>query len=152
MSARSDFTTRHAQDGVALVTSLVILLVLTVLGIAAMRTSSLEERMAGNVQDAIHAFEAAESGLNAAMNDSGALSLTTVVTRTYDFGGTRAETTTRFNQFSPPKRGPKSSSATQFEAANFDQTSKGEVGAQTDKNLAQSTLHRGIAQLVPKAQ
>ena len=139
------------QHGAALVTSLVILLVLTLLGIAAMRTSTLEERMAGNVQDTVHAFEAAESGLNAAMNDTGALSLTAEVTNQYTFGSSRAETTTRFNQFSPPRRGS-GYSATSFEAANFEQTSKGLIGTDADKNKAQVTVRRGLGQIVPKSQ
>ncbi|NNF95410.1 MAG: pilus assembly protein PilX [Halobacteria archaeon] len=54
-------TTR--QHGAALVTSLIILLVLTVLGVSAMSTSSLEELMAGNLRDQTLSFQAAESAL-----------------------------------------------------------------------------------------
>ncbi len=52
-----------AQRGAVLITSLVILLVLTVLGVSAMNTSSLEEMMAGNLRDQTLSFNAAETGL-----------------------------------------------------------------------------------------
>lgn len=51
------------QHGAALVTSLIILLVLTVLGVSAMSTSSLEELMAGNLRDQNLSFQAAEAAL-----------------------------------------------------------------------------------------
>ncbi len=54
------------QTGSALIVSLSILLVLTILGVSAMRTTSLEEKMAGNSRDAQMAFEAAESALRSA--------------------------------------------------------------------------------------
>jgi type IV pilus assembly protein PilX len=52
------------QQGAALITSLVILLILTVLGISAMGTTSMEELMTGNLRDQIISFQAAESGLS----------------------------------------------------------------------------------------
>lgn len=56
---------RHSlqQRGAALITSLIILLVLTVLGVSAMSTSSLEELMAGNLRDQNLSFQAAEAAL-----------------------------------------------------------------------------------------
>lgn len=51
------------QRGAALITSLIILLVLTVLGVSAMSTSSLEELMAGNLRDQNLSFQAAEAAL-----------------------------------------------------------------------------------------
>lgn len=132
--------------GVALVTSMVILLILTIIGIAAMRTSSLEERMAGNVQETTSAFEAAESGLNKTLNQAGSLSLTTEVTKNYSFGSAQVVTKTKFKEFAPPKRGS-GYSATNFDSANFDQNSTGSTGGG-----ARTTVHRGVAQIVPKAQ
>lgn len=149
-ASRHSFPAGRAK-GAALVTSLVILLILTILGIAAMRTSSFEERMAGNIQDTTYAFEAAESGLNRAMNEAGTLSLTAEVTRNYTFGSARAETKTKFKEFAPPRRGS-GYSATSFDAANFDQNSTGKMGDDASKNVAVSTVHRGIGQIVPKAQ
>jgi type IV pilus assembly protein PilX len=53
---------RH-QRGVALFISLVLLLILTILGVSAVQTTSLEERMARNSNDWLLAFQAAESAL-----------------------------------------------------------------------------------------
>jgi len=53
----------HKQTGSALIVALTILLVLTILGVSAMRTTSLEEKMAGNARDSQTAFEAAEFAL-----------------------------------------------------------------------------------------
>ncbi|MEN8166315.1 MAG: PilX N-terminal domain-containing pilus assembly protein [Pseudomonadota bacterium] len=46
-----------------LVTSLILLLVMTLLGLSAMQTSLMEETMAGNVRDHNLAFQAAEAAL-----------------------------------------------------------------------------------------
>ena len=54
------------QRGAALITSLVILLVLTVLGISAMKNSSLQENIVGNLRDHDLAFQSAEAALTAA--------------------------------------------------------------------------------------
>jgi len=54
------------QRGSALVVSLSILLILTILGVSAMRTTSLEEKMAGNARDTQVAFEAAEAAMRQA--------------------------------------------------------------------------------------
>ena len=56
----------HKQHGAALITALSILLVLTILGIATVSTTVLQERMAGNARDYEVAFEAAESTLRQA--------------------------------------------------------------------------------------
>lgn len=54
---------RQAQRGAALVISLLMLLVMTVLGLAAMQVTRMEERMAGNSRDVNLAFQGAEAGL-----------------------------------------------------------------------------------------
>lgn len=51
------------QQGVALVMSMAFLLILTLIGITAMNTSTLEERMTGNMVDKNYALQAAESAL-----------------------------------------------------------------------------------------
>lgn len=51
------------QKGVALVIALILLLVLTIIGIASMNTSLMQERMAGNVHLQALAFEAASAGI-----------------------------------------------------------------------------------------
>ena len=55
--------TPTAQRGAALMVGMVVLLMLTVLGLSAIRSTALEEQMAGNDLDRQKAFEAAEAGL-----------------------------------------------------------------------------------------
>ena len=57
------------QYGAALITSLVLLTIMTILAVAAMNTNTLEEKMASNTQEANRAFQASESGLFVAKND-----------------------------------------------------------------------------------
>ncbi len=52
--------------GAALVVGLLILLVITIIGLSSMRSTLLEERMAGNLRDRARAFEAAEAALREA--------------------------------------------------------------------------------------
>jgi len=52
-----------AERGAALVMALIILLVLTLLGVSAMNTTVLEEKMASNAKDRNLAFQAAETAL-----------------------------------------------------------------------------------------
>jgi len=54
---------KHQQRGAVLIISMIILLLLTMLGVTSMRTTQLEERMAGNARDRHVAFEAAEAAL-----------------------------------------------------------------------------------------
>lgn len=58
----------HGQRGAALVISLLILLVMTLIGVTAMQTTVMEERMAGNLRNTNLAFQAAEAALREAEN------------------------------------------------------------------------------------
>lgn len=58
-------TPQH-QRGAALVVSLLILLVMTVIGVSSMQTTILEEKMASNTREREQAFEAAEAALRGA--------------------------------------------------------------------------------------
>lgn len=49
------------QDGIVLVVGLVFLLVLTIIGVTSLRTTTLEQRMAGNMQQRTVAFQDAET-------------------------------------------------------------------------------------------
>lgn len=51
------------QSGAVLILSLIMLLVMTVLGVTAMQSTVLEEKMAGNFRDRNIAFQAAEAAL-----------------------------------------------------------------------------------------
>ncbi len=59
----------HRQHGASLVIALMFLIVLTILGLVAVRSSILQERMAGNDRDRAIAFEAAEAALRDAEVD-----------------------------------------------------------------------------------
>ena len=54
----------HQQDGSVLVIGLLILLVLTIIGTTALNDSMLEEKMAGNFQREVIAFQTAETTMN----------------------------------------------------------------------------------------
>ena len=51
------------ESGSALVVSLILLVVLTMLGVQGMRTNVMQERMAGNMRERSLAFQAAEAAL-----------------------------------------------------------------------------------------
>lgn len=54
---------KKRQSGVVLVISLIMLLLLTIIGVTAMRVTGLEEKMAGNSKDQNVAFQASEVSL-----------------------------------------------------------------------------------------
>lgn len=57
---------KKQQTGVALIISLVMLLLLTMITVTALQVTSLEQKMAGNMQEHNVAFQAAESALREA--------------------------------------------------------------------------------------
>ncbi|HWL29287.1 pilus assembly PilX family protein [Luteimonas mephitis] len=59
------FRPRRRQAGISLLVVLILLLVTSVLGIAVLRSSAMQERMSGNMYDRSLAMQAAELGLNA---------------------------------------------------------------------------------------
>jgi len=61
------FTHQH-QTGAALVVSLMLLIVLTLLGLSGMQSTIMQERMSNNVRDKGIAFQAAESAARGAEN------------------------------------------------------------------------------------
>jgi type IV pilus assembly protein PilX len=56
------------QRGVALIVVLILLIVMSILGIAIMRSSAMQERMSANLRDRSIAFQAAEGALRFAQN------------------------------------------------------------------------------------
>ncbi len=58
----------HRQQGVALVFSLLLLLVLTIIGVAAMNSTVMQERMAGNLRMQTQVFEVASEGVGRALD------------------------------------------------------------------------------------
>lgn len=60
---------KNRQQGIALITGLIFLVILTLLGITAARMAGLEERMSGNMRDRSLAMQAAEMALRDAERD-----------------------------------------------------------------------------------
>lgn len=56
----------NSQHGSALIISLIFLLLLTIIGVTAMQSSTMQERMAGNTRDRNLAFQSAEAALRGA--------------------------------------------------------------------------------------
>lgn len=67
----------RAERGAALITGLIFMVVLTLLSMAAMRTTLLEEKMAGNSRDIDLAFQSAEAALRAGEQELNAATLPT---------------------------------------------------------------------------
>jgi type IV pilus assembly protein PilX len=65
MRSHAEIPPGQRQSGAALIISLILLMVLTVLAISTMRTASLELLMAGNAQYRESAFRLAQSGIDA---------------------------------------------------------------------------------------
>jgi len=65
------------QRGSALIISLIFLLLLTIIGVAAMQSATLQERMAGNTRDRNVAFQSAEGAMRGAEDVLGAATLPT---------------------------------------------------------------------------
>ncbi len=61
------------QQGIALLTVLLLLVVMSVLGIAVLRSSAMQERMAANLRDRSLAMQAAEIALAKAQSDFAAM-------------------------------------------------------------------------------
>lgn len=56
---------KRSQEGVVLIVGLIMVLLLSIIALAAMRGSGLQEAMMGNTRDRNIAFQAAEAGLTA---------------------------------------------------------------------------------------
>jgi type IV pilus assembly protein PilX len=59
------YTPPRAERGAALITGLIFMVVLTLISLAALRTTLLEEKMSGNARDIDLAFQSAEAALRA---------------------------------------------------------------------------------------
>lgn len=58
--------TEHAQRGVALIVALILLVIVTVIGLAAIRSTTMQEKMASNLQDRQIALQNSEAALRVA--------------------------------------------------------------------------------------
>lgn len=58
----------NQQKGAALIVCLILLLVMTILGVTSITTTTMEEKMAGNIRNKHLSFQAAEAALRAGEN------------------------------------------------------------------------------------
>ena len=146
---RMNYPNRTRQSGAVLIVAMIILVILTLLGVTAMNTTSLQERIAANTQEQVHAFQAAETGLNLAFADN----LAYDISSTYTGGATltpfagsadSASYIPTFMGFSPPPPGSLYS-ATSFQAAHFNFRATGNSAT----NLS-IVLNGGAYQIAPK--
>lgn len=146
---RMNYLNRKRQSGAVLIVAMIILVILTLLGVTTMNTTSLQERIASNTQEQVHAFQAAETGLNQAFADN----LAYDISGTYTGGATptafagsadSASYLPTFMGFSPPPPGSLYS-ATSFQAAHFNFRATG-ISA---TNLS-IILNGGAYQIAPK--
>ncbi|MCK4951762.1 MAG: hypothetical protein KAS48_08080 [Gammaproteobacteria bacterium] len=75
------------QQGAVLVISLIILLIMTMLGVTAMRSTIMEEKMAGNMRDRSMALQASEAAIRAAETLIEGLATTSAFTDTVESDG-----------------------------------------------------------------
>ncbi len=146
---RLNYPNRTRQSGAVLIVAMIILVILTLLGVTAMNTTSLQERIASNTQEQVHAFQAAETGLNQAFADNLAYDLSSSYTggaTLTAFAGSAdsAGYIPTFMGFSPPPPGSLYS-ATSFQAAHFNFRATGNSAT----NLS-IILNGGAYQIAPK--
>lgn len=135
------------QAGTVLIVAMILLVMLTLLGVTAMNTTSLEEKMASNNQEQVRAFQAAETGLSQAFNDDNAYDISgtySVASAVFAGSDNQAGYISTFLGFSNP---PDDSlySAANFQAAHFNFRSVGTSGS----NLS-VILNGGAYQIAPK--
>lgn len=138
------------QQGMVLITALVMLVVLTMLGLSSMGTNTLEERMAANSQEVNRAFQTAEAGLQMALGNADQFDLNRtkanpIVTTINNFANYNADVTfsVAFRQETPPKRG--SGWDSNYALYHFDITSAGGT-----KSGSSTRLHAGSYQVGKK--
>jgi len=134
----------ETQRGVALAVALVLLLVLTIIGVASMNTTTLEGKMATNLQENNQAFQAAESIVAESMEKGEMVAVNETKTAQKTYADAQANLISAFQRFSTPKRGS-GYSAIKFQAAIFDMQSIGMAG-----NRARTEIHQGIYRIFNK--
>jgi type IV pilus assembly protein PilX len=133
---------RLNQNGMALIFVLVVLMILTILGVSALRMSSLEQIMSGNTQELMRAMEAADSGLGASLKNM-PTDLTTFTDYTsYDYSAMKATITARTPKFIQITQAAPSSKPTDnsIGRAYYDQ----QVVGATALTNARIALHQGL--------
>ena len=151
------FSRKH-QKGLALLTIMSFLLVLTVVGVSTMKTSRLEQMMAGNMQWSNIAFQAAETALVSSYGNPdwvAEIDPATVPSDSYDPPNTKYsyDYSRYFVDFTSNAKRQSSNawSAKSTRAANFKTSASGAAKeAISGATLATSNLEEGMYLIVPK--
>ncbi len=146
---------RKHQQGAALVVSLVMLVILTLLGVSMMNTTKLEERMAANTQETTQAFQSAETGLSQGYDDANSWDLNTTANQAAVKipGSTRDETSEYVTSYITTTGPPSGYDVSQFQTAHFDFLSVGQRCTDPPTCTAPqnvTTLHGGGFQVFRK--
>lgn len=156
------------QQGVALASALIFLLVITLLGLVAARTSTTELQLARNVQTRVSAMQTAQSVVDAVVSDNGNLPLGLDANELLCYGSGNSEctgnltlpasVTAAFSQgiaaevrrlppATAPAPGALLTSLSHFGVASFavrGQFDRGQAG------LGAADIEQGVIKLVPK--
>ncbi len=147
---------RESQRGLALLTIMIFLIILTIIGISSMKTSRLEQMMAGNTQWSNIAFQAAESALVEAYDDpawTAEKNPSTVPSGTFDKGDLSYNYSRYFIDFADGTKRTSSGawSAKNARRANFQSAATGTSKEESSGAvLATANLEEGIYLIVPK--
>jgi len=152
---------REQQAGTTLIVAMVLLVVLTMIGVTALNTTTLEQRMAANTQEVNRALQAAEAALAMAFANPNQFDLNNDVpgkTGTIGDYGAGANYLVGFTRATNPPVGSLYS-ASKFAAYHFDIQSDGgsrvtDPGGTTALDIGDTaavvTLHAGMYQIGPK--
>jgi len=135
----------QAKEGLALIVAILLLLVVTVLGLNAMRMGSSESEVSGSFRTAETAFYAADGGLSWVRTVS---TYFTGAAQAFPTGGdvppVSASGTIATNGFGPPPAG-KGISAVYFQSQFYQVVSVG-----SGQGNAQSRIQARVSQIVPR--
>lgn len=134
-----------SQQGVALIMAMVILVILTMLGISAIKSSSLQLKMATGLQDNSMAFQAAESGLVEAYRTIVLDPNQTITSSFSPTSGIIATVETTYKGRSEVTGTNKPSSKVNYRYSNFEQTATA-----TTAGGAKVVINQGVRQLINK--
>jgi Tfp pilus assembly protein PilX len=139
------------QRGAVLAISLILLVIMTIIGITALNTTKLEQRMSGNFQATARAFEAAETGLSDQVNTTlqDAVDQPCASTGVPDgYNTNRTVCMTVMGDYSMDRRATDINSATSFRRMLFDVQSTGEARTPDGDVIASTTVHGGFVRTI----
>jgi type IV pilus assembly protein PilX len=136
------------QEGAVLIVSLIMLLLVTIIGIASMRDTSLQERMAGNLLDQELALQASEAALRSGEkvitqrfenNTLASIAGSPVTAERANFSGTAKSPTYKITYLAPLRTSTEAGVSTADEGALVRVEANGYGRAQDSANTPSAT-------------